>query len=558
MGGLLKDQDQISRQFPMVTDDMSASSSIQSITGETVQLYYSNSGTRTSDAGQAAGTAVTGQLANKNILDAGGGYIATYNDTSLSFTGNCFTTEVELPQRIAEANVRASWANKMSYITANLNNGEYCVDYRSGTIYGVKATTTSSLTSTSYKINQAQSGTSGSASSTTDITKIAGTAVSAKNAAYSEAPLGTGLEFEALGSLTTDGGTAGDKVPAKGTATGITYTQLTDGTSTPGILANIPETTDEAEEGMVVASAIYGYDSEGSANSRLRALQVAADNAGVSATPNVGIVGGIYKNADDTYDDNDAVPFHFTSSGELRTAGGSSVTAQYRATTTGRGDGTATYASGTTLTIAGTPFTLADEDLVYIREVDATANTSTLWVNGQSGVQFEISSGTLTKTGGADFSANGVYELGYNGQDKGYDASNAANRNEIINRDTDKDTADTLLSLTNITANTTAYGYIDVENYKYLIIQNETSGTTPTDVLTLTLEATAQNDGTAAASCTYQDVTTALTGAASYVDTDCMWIIDTPVKYKYLRVKYNTSDTGGDDADLTTYVIKGV
>lgn len=137
---------------------MSASSSVQTITGETVSLYYSNSGTRTSDAGQAAGTAVMGQLAYKNILDVDGSKIATFNDTSLSFTGNCFTTEVKYPIDDAETSDFDTWANKLAAVTADLANGEYCVDYRSGTVYGVKATTTSSLTSTTYKINKALTG----------------------------------------------------------------------------------------------------------------------------------------------------------------------------------------------------------------------------------------------------------------------------------------------------------------------------------------------------------------------------------------------------------------
>lgn len=59
-----------------------------------------------------------------------------------------------------------------------------------------------------------------------DITKIASTAVSAKNAAASESPLLVGMEYEAVGALTTDGGTAGDKVPWKASATGVPYVTL--------------------------------------------------------------------------------------------------------------------------------------------------------------------------------------------------------------------------------------------------------------------------------------------------------------------------------------------
>lgn len=154
----------------------------------------------------------------------------------------------------------------------------------------------------------------------------------------------------------------------------------------------------------------------------------------------------------------DYTPLQTDAYGALRVVGGaSSTSAQYRATSTGRGDGTCVYASASTLTVAGTSFTLASEDLVYVREVDATGNTATLWVNGSGGVELEISSGTLTKTGGSDFSANGVYELGYNGQDKAYDASNTANRSEIINRKGDTLADDDLVDTTNVTAATHYY-----------------------------------------------------------------------------------------------------
>ncbi|PJB52883.1 MAG: hypothetical protein CO099_10175, partial [Bdellovibrio sp. CG_4_9_14_3_um_filter_39_7] len=154
------DSSQVSAQYPLSTDDMSTSSSVASITGETVSLYYSNSGTRTIDAGQAAGVAVHGVLANRPVLDASGGKVATFNDKSLSFTGDCFTTEVRFPVDRAERLKNDTWANKLAGITSGFASGTYCIDYKSGDVYGVKATTTSSLTSAAYKINQAKTDTS--------------------------------------------------------------------------------------------------------------------------------------------------------------------------------------------------------------------------------------------------------------------------------------------------------------------------------------------------------------------------------------------------------------
>jgi len=134
-------------------------------------------------------------------------------------------------------------------------------------------------------------------------------------------------------------------------------------------------------------------------------------------------------------------------------------------------------------------------------------------------------------------------------------ATNSIRTEEIDPLD-QKYVGETLLDLTNIAQTTTAYAYIDMAGFQTLGIQAETSGATPTDVLTITLEASMQDDGTAAASCAYQDVTNALTGSASFVDTDFISLIATPFAVKYLRVKYTTSTGGGNDCDLTIYTKK--
>ena len=139
---------------------------------------------------------------------------------------------------------------------------------------------------------------------------------------------------------------------------------------------------------------------------------------------------------------------------------------------------------------------------------------------------------------------------------KAYDSSTQADRTAEINPLNMQFVGETLIDETNIAETTTAYAYIDMAGYTGVGIQAETSGATPTDVLTVTLEASIQDDGTAQASCDYQDVTLALTGSASFVDTDFTALIDTPIPVKYLRVKYTTSTGGGNDADLTVYTKK--
>lgn len=184
---LLDGQNNISKTFPMPVDDMSTSSSTVSVSGETVVLYYSNAGTRTTDAGQAAGTAVSGTFANKMILDVDGAYIGNWKNKSLSFTGNCFTSEVPFDYALAERYKENTWANKLSGITSGFSNGQYCIDYEHGVVYGVKATTTSSLTSTAYSINQAQTGGSTTLPSAVNLEKINNVDIPLDDAAFTPA-----------------------------------------------------------------------------------------------------------------------------------------------------------------------------------------------------------------------------------------------------------------------------------------------------------------------------------------------------------------------------------
>jgi len=149
---LLQDQNYVSDQQPMPVQDMGIASFKKSITGETIQLYYPNAGTRTADAGIGVGTAVTAPFEHRNILSSDGTYLATRLDSSLSFVGTCFTTEVNFPKIEFKEFKNKSWADKLSTITANFNDGDYCVDYATGVIYGVKASTVTSLTSVAYTI----------------------------------------------------------------------------------------------------------------------------------------------------------------------------------------------------------------------------------------------------------------------------------------------------------------------------------------------------------------------------------------------------------------------
>lgn len=151
--GLLDRQSSVTPQRGMPVETRSGSSTIQAITGETVQFYYSNAGVRTIDAGQAAGTPVVGVLANRPVMNSNGTMQATEVDTSLTFTSTAFTSEVPFPENV-QGQDHTSWASRLASAVVGLTAGQYCVDYAHGIIYGVKASTQVTLTSTAYSVLQ--------------------------------------------------------------------------------------------------------------------------------------------------------------------------------------------------------------------------------------------------------------------------------------------------------------------------------------------------------------------------------------------------------------------
>lgn len=151
---LLKFLSHISPFRGMPVDNKNGSSGVTAITGETVQLYYyTAAGVLTSDAGQAAGVAVVGKLARNNIKNSLNNQQANKDDTSLSFTSTALTTEVEVNWAKIHSVDGVTGLLRLTKIVEGMSNGQYCVDYATGTIYGKKASTATTLTSTAYKVN---------------------------------------------------------------------------------------------------------------------------------------------------------------------------------------------------------------------------------------------------------------------------------------------------------------------------------------------------------------------------------------------------------------------
>ena len=157
------------------------------ISGETVQLYYhETNGVLTIDAGEAIGTIVVGKFTQRNIKNALGDVTGTHNDSSLSFTSTALLIEVEFPYLTAELYDAEGGKEKAEVIVKDLSNGEYCIDYRTGAIYGKKISTQATLTSTAYKVETTASGTPGGVAEDVNVSKIGGTVISDTNPMPSE------------------------------------------------------------------------------------------------------------------------------------------------------------------------------------------------------------------------------------------------------------------------------------------------------------------------------------------------------------------------------------
>lgn len=136
-----------------------------------------------------------------------------------------------------------------------------------------------------------------------------------------------------------------------------------------------------------------------------------------------------------------------------------------------------------------------------------------------------------------------------------YNSSSNSIRNWIINKLTGHYVSETLAAVTN-GADSTFYYYVDITTYRKAGFQFELDCDAGT--VTVTIEGTLQDDGTAPASCTYQDITSDTFGVTSLVasagSASDMWI-DNSEKlacFKYVRIKV-VAATGGTTGDWTIY-----
>jgi len=177
------------------------------------------------------------------------------------------------------------------------------------------------------------------------------------------------------------------------------------------------------------------------------------------------------------------------------------------------------------------------------------------WPSAQTPFMWNPLTNYLTVVG-ADWGSAGYLVVHINAQHRGYDPSSDSWQHYIVNPEHAWTQQATLADVTNGTDNNPGgvYYYVDFDQYRYGALQLALDCAAGT--VTATVEATAQDDGTAQVSCAYEDVTNDLFGVASLVAAagaaSDMWVIDTPFPVKYIRVKI-VAATGGNTGDWTLY-----
>jgi len=279
---LITGQRGVSPQRGMPTDDKGASTQTVAVTGETVALkYYTAAGVETADAGQAAGVLVVGKILNDNIRNSLGSAQARYNDTSLTFTSTAATTEVQIPAGFDEFdfNSAADRANAIKEAVLD-TNGKYCVDYSSGVIYILKASTQTSLTSTAYTIGYNTTGGGTVVASDVNIKEVGGnTVTTAIPVTFSATVLSTD-DSAALEASTVSKAAAGSIYSVSGYNSGAAqFIQIHDAASLPADTA-VPEISFK-----VPAATNFSWTE---ASGRAMATGIVVCNSSTQATKTIG------------------------------------------------------------------------------------------------------------------------------------------------------------------------------------------------------------------------------------------------------------------------------
>jgi hypothetical protein len=216
-------------------------------------------------------------------------------------------------------------------------------------------------------------------------------------------------------------------------------------------------------------------------------------------------------------------------------------------------DGTVAYTAATQITVTGLPYTFTKNDVVSILQIPTSGDVRSY----TDLADISVSGGVIT-VAGATFAASDTFIVTLTGQRKApFDSLTAADK--IISLNGDRTYFAPLLQedIVNIPAATPAVRYLDVEGCGEILVQYDVINLpTGPGTLTLTVHASAENNGTVDSSAAYVDIcqygTDIETGAAAAsLTADGALRINTR-GWKFIRLTITA--TTADDGDASLYV----
>lgn len=200
-------------------------------------------------------------------------------------------------------------------------------------------------------------------------------------------------------------------------------------------------------------------------------------------------------------------------------------------------DFSATYTSATTITLASIAYTPQIEEFQYVAVID-TSGALTIYTPATHNFNYVSGTGVLTVTGATFAASDQGYLVVMFGPDKAYNKTDDATKVYDVAPMNEQTAYDILANVTN-GADATYYYYTSGKGFKDQLIQLvfDPSGGS----ITCDIDITAQDDGTAAASCTY--VTSGLSQITTSPNT---WHLELPNRYSRIKVVVAGGGGGAD------------
>lgn len=220
-------------------------------------------------------------------------------------------------------------------------------------------------------------------------------------------------------------------------------------------------------------------------------------------------------------------------------------------------DCTVTFVAATQVTITGLPYVPVLEQFVSLTQIDAAGHASN-YTPTTHNFAWNAAADTLTITG-ATLALTDAYRVFLFGPDKSYAQPQDATKTLQLNNTNEFIASSTLIEDTNIVDNVYDF-YLDCAGYSNVTLQIIADGGSGT--VTVHLEASIEDNNTAAAACVYEECTAELVGVASFVAVGGahseIWFGDLNPMIKYLKVEMICATGGANDSDATIFARLGV